>query len=152
MSLVLFRKIQRGSFPICSFRRYKRERCTSHVSVSMLVPSDCGEKSCSFPHFSGEEGEIKEDAHQEVVIGGRFPAVPCTVQHLGQTLCVLSPVEVWPVFLTCFNALRAGMASCFSRVRMPYPPYSSQTLLARVCRSVPLSGLPSVSSWQTLCC
>lgn len=87
--------------------------------------------------------------------------VPCHALHhsafglwdaWGQTLCVLSPVEVWPVFLTCFDALRAGMASCFSRVRVPYPPCSSQKLQAQVCRAVPLSGLPGVSSWQTLCC
>lgn len=48
----------------------------SHVSVSMLVPSYCEKKSCSVSRFSGEGDEIKEDAHQKVVIGVRFPAMP----------------------------------------------------------------------------
>lgn len=61
--------------------------------------------------------------------------VPCHALHYsafglqdawGQTLRVLSPVEAWPVFLTLLTALRAGMASGFSRVRVPYPPSSSQ--------------------------
>lgn len=88
----------------------------------MLVPSDCGKKSCSVPHFSGEGDEIKEDAHQNIP----YNALHCSAFGLwgawGQTLCVLSPVEVWPVFLMYFNALRAEMASCFSRVRVPNPP------------------------------
>lgn len=42
----------------------------------------CGKKSCPVPHFSGEADEIKEDGHQKLGIDVRFPAMPCTVQHL----------------------------------------------------------------------
>lgn len=138
--------------PWCCSGRFKREVFPSVLSegtkgrgvpAMWVCPCWCQVtvgKSCSV-HFSGEEDEIKEDAHQKAVIGVRFSAVPCTVQHLGCRMLGPKPCVFWAQWRF---GQRFQCALMPSEQEWPVALAESGCHILptahRGCRAVPLSG------------